>query len=656
MGPKSAANKAKSPPEPPKPDFKPVEIRFIQPDTAVIALESAEPIVQYEALYALNYFAESYDQELVESVTRLINGGEAGVSSGGMVEAAWSLVESTCQEVTASVYRLLANLFDRYGEAVRPILIRPRPLDLDDSGQDDGEDITYDVPNPFAIRAFDHYAAENCGISLQEMASRLLARLTRDQHPICNDLCQFCDVNKCFSRLRSTDPDVQLNTLKIISNIAKSGECVNSVVNVPDFSFVPMLDLMRSDYTQVQYLAVDVVSWFLALPSTEMTLHVIFRAEDGVKKFMEILEIFEWQDMHSKIFAALIKIAKLYPGPTSRGLQQVNGIEALVDYMENIDDDNLIENGLELLLRLAEDPCSTNVVCGEARTRVRDRMRTLLMEGTKEMVDMSCRVLGYVWNDGDPVDAEALDKIVSMASDPEGSWESRAAPLCTLLSAIRNSPSFAAHLVDINQIDSYKRYVNETPRVAPLEYTKIIVLVLTALVLQESTRKKVMNSDLIGTFVRCCQAFFPKDENNELAILGAEGLRASLEAGRPPHHWLLPLRIVFRLNCPTFLVHRIYAQLTKDPFNRSLEVVDVMANVIIMLLQDTAEARMLSTTLDAVTLFVGMITLKMWTENIRAIKICLIKLMSEGLQKDGKLHVAISVVSCFLVVQYRVVL
>ncbi|XP_073957467.1 uncharacterized protein isoform X2 [Choristoneura fumiferana] len=137
-----------------------------------------------------------------------------------------------------------------------------------------------------------------------EFASLVLSELTRE--PLgCEQLVSANILSSLFSRMKnSLDPDVQKNCLQTLSNLLDDPVCASEVTKNQQFSWPSLLALMQSKFLAIQHAALRTVDQLICRYKDEV-VQKTFRASTGVLDLCDILESYEFRDVHTMVLGVL---------------------------------------------------------------------------------------------------------------------------------------------------------------------------------------------------------------------------------------------------------------------------------------------------------------------------------------------------------------
>ncbi|XP_063899764.1 armadillo repeat-containing protein 3 [Helicoverpa armigera] len=137
-----------------------------------------------------------------------------------------------------------------------------------------------------------------------EFASLVLSELTRE--PLgCEQLVSANILSSLFARMKnSLDPDVQKNCLQTLSNLLADPVCAAEVTKNAQFSWPSLLALMQSKFLAIQHAALRTVDQLICRYKDQV-VQKTFRASTGVLDLCDILESYEFRDVHTLVLGVL---------------------------------------------------------------------------------------------------------------------------------------------------------------------------------------------------------------------------------------------------------------------------------------------------------------------------------------------------------------
>ncbi|XP_014362590.2 armadillo repeat-containing protein 3 [Papilio machaon] len=160
------------------------------------------------------------------------------------------------------------------------------------------------LDNPQNLRKIALMLVKVEDIFVLEFASLVLSELTRE--PLgCDQLVSANILNTLFNRMKnSSDPDVQNNCLQTLSNLLADPVCASEVTKSNQFSWVSLLALMQSEYLAIQHAALRTVDQLIRRYK-DYAVQKTFRASTGVLDLCDILESYEFRDVHTEVLGVL---------------------------------------------------------------------------------------------------------------------------------------------------------------------------------------------------------------------------------------------------------------------------------------------------------------------------------------------------------------
>ncbi|CAB3256251.1 unnamed protein product [Arctia plantaginis] len=172
------------------------------------------------------------------------------------------------------------------------------------------------LQDPQNLRNITYLLVKSEDVFVLEFASLVLAELTRE--PLgCEQLVSANILGSLFSRMKnSLDPDVQKNCLqqkrkspfsfppKTLSNLLDDPVCASEVTKNQQFSWPSPLALMQSKYLAIQHAALRTVDQLICRYK-DQNVQKTFRASTGVLDLCDILESYEFRDVHTLVLGVL---------------------------------------------------------------------------------------------------------------------------------------------------------------------------------------------------------------------------------------------------------------------------------------------------------------------------------------------------------------
>ncbi|XP_075981402.1 armadillo repeat-containing protein 3-like [Anticarsia gemmatalis] len=136
-----------------------------------------------------------------------------------------------------------------------------------------------------------------------EFASLLLSELTLQPRG-CTQLYAANILGSLFSRMKnSLDPDVQKNCLQTLSNLLNDPVCATAVTKNPQFSWPSLTALAQSKFLAIQRAALKTIVTLIC--RYDKNLQKSFRSTTGLFELCEIIESYEFRDVHPQVLDLL---------------------------------------------------------------------------------------------------------------------------------------------------------------------------------------------------------------------------------------------------------------------------------------------------------------------------------------------------------------
>ncbi|XP_060804939.1 uncharacterized protein LOC106140523 [Amyelois transitella] len=288
--------------KPPKPGDKARDLTFhpftITPEnahTAILLLESAEPNILSQTLRAITKFSA---QEIQNRYVLL---------NLDAIRFILPLVEHSELNIKRFALKALAQLCQ---------LPEGRSQVLSD---------------PANLKKIAFMLVKIEDVFVLEFASLVLSELTREQNG-CVQLVAANILSSLFSRMKnSLDPDVQKNCLQTLSNLLDDPVCAQEVTKNQQFSWASLLALIQSKFLAIQFAAIRTVDQLICRYS-DQNVQKSFKASTGVLDHCDILESYEFRDVHTQVLGVLKNYAETEDN--SAHLYQSGCILRLLAYLE----------------------------------------------------------------------------------------------------------------------------------------------------------------------------------------------------------------------------------------------------------------------------------------------------------------------------------
>ncbi|XP_060806930.1 uncharacterized protein LOC106129776 [Amyelois transitella] len=187
------------------------------------------------------------------------------------------------------------------------------------------------LKNPQNLRKIAFMMAKMEDVFVLEFSSLVLAELTRE--PLgCEQLVSANVLAALFGRMKNHDPDVQRNCLQILSNLLNDPVCAAEVTKNQQFTWPPLLKLMRSKYLAIQQSALRTVDQLICRYK-DNAVQQTFRLSTGVLDLCDVLETYDFRDVHAQVLSVLRNYAETEEN--SAHLYQSGCILRLLAYLDS---------------------------------------------------------------------------------------------------------------------------------------------------------------------------------------------------------------------------------------------------------------------------------------------------------------------------------
>ncbi|XP_014205473.1 armadillo repeat-containing protein 3 [Copidosoma floridanum] len=320
---------------------------------------------------------------------------------------------------------------------------------------------------------------EEADVFLQEYASRILAELTSDPTGSAM-LLTGRRVDPILEKLGSTDPDVRRNCLEILAHLLGDPNGPDTVFRSEVFSFGTLYELFAEPYPVVQLLALRVVELLVA-PIAREDVHESFRASEGPRRLLDILDNAEWKDLFGKV----VRVLGLACGnaKTAELMNAGDDTKRLVAFMEDTDEEELRFGVLGVLVDLSESAIGKKVLhnqglvgylldgAGEATTPV---FRATVCRGIGSMV-------AYPPAADEVCQGNPMGFVVQLLIDEEAEWPERQAAAFALRELLASSWQNCVNFVDGGNQVHLALFVGRPVESAPWEIQATIIQALSAM-------------------------------------------------------------------------------------------------------------------------------------------------------------------------------
>ncbi|XP_053611630.1 uncharacterized protein LOC128675905 [Plodia interpunctella] len=187
------------------------------------------------------------------------------------------------------------------------------------------------LSDPVNLKKIAYMLVKIEDVFVLEFASLVLSELTREPHG-CAQLVAANILSSLFSRMKnSLDPDVQKNCLQTLSNLLDDPICASEVTKNQQFSWASLLALIQSKFLAIQFAAIRTVDQLICRYN-DYNVQKSFKASTGVLDHCDILESYEFRDVHTQVLGVLKNYAETEEN--SAHLYQSGCILRLLAYLE----------------------------------------------------------------------------------------------------------------------------------------------------------------------------------------------------------------------------------------------------------------------------------------------------------------------------------
>ncbi|KAG7207756.1 hypothetical protein KM043_009366 [Ampulex compressa] len=241
----------------------------------------------------------------------------------------------------------------------------------------------------FYVQHFTKVLMNEQDTFMQEFSSLILARLSKDAYGASQLLKHFFDANVLFERIQSPDPDVQKNNLDILYNLIQDPTGIAEIIKAKDFDLKLIYQLFASSYPEIQSLALQVIADLLARNKNER-LQTLFRQSNGLEALLNFLENEEWRDLHHEVLQTL-RLATDNP-TTAELFDDIGGIRRMFKYIDEVSDFKHFPAAFDTIVNLANTANGRKAlhsygIIGYLLNALRDTKRP-------EIHEISCRGVG----------------------------------------------------------------------------------------------------------------------------------------------------------------------------------------------------------------------------------------------------------------------
>ncbi|XP_069678663.1 armadillo repeat-containing protein 3 isoform X2 [Periplaneta americana] len=333
---------------------------------------------------------------------------------------------------------------------------------------------------------------------MQEFCAGILAELTRE-HYACVKMMQSPVVGLLLTRITSVDPDIQKNSLQIISNILQDPVCAESFSQSEDFEFRPILALLLSEYPVIQHLVMQVIFTVACRRQEE------FCKAGGVENLVDVLEVLEWKDVHHMILAVLNKCSEA--DQFVRYLCSSGSVNRLCSYMAEILDPELSGAALAVVVKISRLQEGCEIL---HEVRMEEQLCALLREeehaGFQGAACQGLRLMAVYKECRDViVEENPVRDIVSIIKNEAQPMETRLIASQALSELLKLDKRFCQAVLERKRQECLECLLQLPLGKIPLEMAVSLVTSLKHMSSHESIRAKMLESSLVESLLCCFQ-------------------------------------------------------------------------------------------------------------------------------------------------------
>ncbi|XP_033345659.1 armadillo repeat-containing protein 3 [Bombus vosnesenskii] len=450
-----------------KNQFDPLRLEVKYPGTAILLLQCQEKPVLLAAAAALAKFGSKcqenlevlFDLEIVDSVILLI----------------------THEDLFTR--RFAAKLL---AEMVAISNVRDFLLDAD-----------YYIPH------FIKVLINEQDIFMHEFSSLILAEMTKDMFGAAQLLKQCQDMNFLFERLRSPDPDVKKNTMQIIYNLLQDPVGAKEIIETKNFNMELVYELFNSPYTEIQKLALDVVT-DLVRRNKDDYLHDHFRRTNGLEVLLKFLDNIEWEDLHMD---ALRILRFACDNPTTAELfNDIGGIKQILKYIEDTSHSKLFMEALDIAVRLSHTSRGRKALYTHGI--VDYLLRTLMGNVQANMYEISCHGIGMMtlYNQAakELTASDCVKHVLDVLKNENLKFSARQAALFALNQLLKCDVKNCQELLDIHGQNYLLWLMKQTGGKVPVEILVGVIECIITIARNQALRDTIITGDIIDAI---CASF-----------------------------------------------------------------------------------------------------------------------------------------------------
>ncbi|KAJ9594892.1 hypothetical protein L9F63_013817, partial [Diploptera punctata] len=351
---------------------------------------------------------------------------------------------------------------------------------------------------------------------IQEYASVFLAEMTRERYS-CIKALEDPILDVLLTKMVSSDPDIQKNSLQILVNILDDPMCAQDISKSPDMDLKPLVAHILSDYPIIRFLALQALE-SLHVPEYEH-LNQQFKKAGGVEIFMEVLENMEWKDLHKLV---LKYVANCYREDEIKHLIAVSGPVILKSYMRRVKDFDLIEATLIVVAKMAAFEIGRKVL-HEGKMEL--ELYELMKLGKESILAVASQIMALMAQHYDCLEVIAklnpLKDMINAITSETFTTTNRLIVTQALSELLRLDSRLCDVVMDENKHELLENLLCSPAEVIPVEMKVCLIACLKQLAYFIDIRNKMIEGNYINSLL-CCF----KDHDRSSLLLRVEACDA----------------------------------------------------------------------------------------------------------------------------------
>ncbi|KAK7789151.1 hypothetical protein R5R35_012353 [Gryllus longicercus] len=438
--------------------FDPLTLESKNVSTAMLLMNDSDSMVIAQALAALDKFASKAPEN------------SALLISLDILPPLLPLIEHSEIYVRRFATKLLAEL----------------------STQDETKKLLMAVPSK--IPYLSEVLTKELDVPLQEFSSEILSELTK-MHAACADILGTEVIDVLFQRIKSQDPDVQHNSAKVMLNLLKDPEATPVFLKSPAFEFPSIIRLLQSEYPLIQMVAIDVLDMLTKQRENKEILEA-FRLAKGLEELMDILEMYDWKDLHPGILTILKNVAD---NPSMiQHMSTSNFIRRLLQYLGDINDASLMETTLDVLGKMATTESGRKMLMDNS---IKETLLKYMRDENAAITRAACIAVANMMLNQQALEIFSKDnplrEIMGIIKNEAFAWETRHGAMLALCSMIQRDKSICELFLNLHQQEALLHILKQPPGKVPMEVLVTILHCFAVCAVADDTRMKALETDFI---------------------------------------------------------------------------------------------------------------------------------------------------------------